>query len=206
MNEKLLKDIEEAIKENKRLEKEKELKNGINEWILFYTIFYIFWITVNLCVGLVKNDSITSNVENINISLKDYFIINACLQFPIYLCIIFDVIYINLPLYKHTTLLGEFIMISFERIIFLIIHFIIIALVFTAIIISSKLSFMNDKLIIFGLIFMFVFQILISLISIGSMGWVSKNFTLHDVIKKINLYDTNPTLDELYEEYYKQII
>ncbi len=190
----------------KKQEKEKQLKYGIYKWILIYTIFYIIWASINVVIGLQKNRLLTSKVGNISISLKDYFMIISYLQIPLYLFTIIDVIYFNIPDYEREKICDPgILMMLLERTLFTMTHISIIVLIFVAIFISSKLSFTNHEFIIY--IIIFLVQTLVSIMSILHVGTlVSFYYTLHNVIKEVNLYDTDSSEEEVYEEYYNQYI
>ena len=195
-------EIKRKISSNKQIEKEKQLKNGIYKWILIYTAFYILWISINLVAGLQKNRLMTSKVNNLEITLKDYFVIISYLQIPLYVFTIFDVVSFNVPAYEREKICDLWIFMELiERILFAMTHISIISLIFVAIVISSKLSFSDREFIVY--IIIFLVQSLISTVSISRIGL---SIALHDVIKEVNLYDTTPSDEEVYEEYYNQHI
>jgi len=195
-------EIKRKISFNKQIEKEKQLKNGIYKWILIYTVFYILWISINLAVGLQKNRLMTSKVNNLEITLKDYFVIVGYLQIPLYVFTMFDVVSFNIPAYEREKICDLcLLMLLIERILFLMTHISVMALIFVAIVVSSKLSFSNYEYI--GYIIIFLVQLVISAVSILRIGLC---VTMHNVIKEVNLYDTTPSDEEVYEEYYNQHI
>lgn len=200
----ILQELKQQIQYKKQTEKEEQLKNGIYKWILIYTMFYLLWAFINLVVGLQNNRLMTSKVDNVRITLKDYFVIIGYFQIPLYLFTIFDVLYFNVPAYKRISKICDLdiIMMSVERMLFTMIHTCIIGLVYVAIFISSKLSFSNHECISF--IIINIVQLLISIMSILFIGNITQIKTLHNVIKEVNLYDTIPSDEELYEEFYKQ--
>jgi len=199
----VLQEIKQKISKTKKIEKEKQLKNGIYKWLIIYTLFYILWTSINLFVAFQNNHLMTSKINNVKITLKDYFEIISYLQIPLYLFTIFDVIYFNIPAYKRDKICDiGLIMLFIERILLTMTHGCIIGLLYVAIFISSKLSLNNHEII--GLIIIYIAQLLISIISVLYMGHFLSDNTIHNIIKKVNLYDTIPSDEEIYEEFYNQ--
>ena len=199
----ILKLLTKKLRSNKKSEKEQQLKNGIRHWIIRYTLCYIGLIVSHFAMGNYNNHLMTSKVDDISITLKEYFMIVGYLHIPLYLFTIYDVITFNIPAYKLAKIIDlRIVFMLITRLLFIMTHICIIALVFTAIIISSKLSSNdnNDKQFFIILIVLFMFEVLNSITSMLTMNWTTR----HNVLKEVNLYDTKPSDEELYEEFYKQ--
>ncbi len=145
------------------------VKSRVDMWIMFYTVLFISMILVNLIIGSSNNCLLEKKLENDDLTLQNYLVIVNSLQIPLYLCYISDVSLINLSDGWIINLSDGWIigvLIIIERSIMFLISITILGFTIPSIIILKKIDKCSDNGIIYYLIFVFIFEIILSLTTI----------------------------------------